>query len=107
MSSTHFNDVFYGEGVTADFAGGQMRMRSTDVTPSVDSKQFSMFCDEYSGELVCPQFKFNDGVGDRTVKLYRADAISDPSGGTTIDAEARAAIQSILNHLRNLGLVKS
>lgn len=35
------------------------------------------------------------------------DAIAAPTGGSTIDAEARTAIGSILTALRNVGLVKA
>lgn len=33
--------------------------------------------------------------------------VADPSGGAVIDAEARTAINSILNILENTGLMKS
>lgn len=32
-------------------------------------------------------------------------AIADPSGGATVDAEARAAIDDILAALRNVGII--
>lgn len=37
----------------------------------------------------------------------RADAISSPSGGTTVDAEARGAIDQILTTMRQHGLIGS
>ncbi len=37
---------------------------------------------------------------------FKSGAIADPTGGTTIDAEARTAITSVLVVLRNLGLIE-
>ena len=37
----------------------------------------------------------------------RSGAVADPSGGATIDAEARAAVQQILSALRQHGLIAS
>lgn len=37
----------------------------------------------------------------------RADAITSPSGGTTVDAEARGAIDQILTTMRQHGLIGS
>lgn len=39
------------------------------------------------------------------IKLYQQSLISDPTGGTTTDAEARTAINSILDILENNGLM--
>jgi hypothetical protein len=40
-----------------------------------------------------------------TLNLVEAAAIADPSGGATVDSQARTAIGSILTALRNAGLV--
>lgn len=37
--------------------------------------------------------------------MTQQSAIASPSGGATVDAEARAAVSSILTHLRTLGLI--
>lgn len=41
------------------------------------------------------------------IRLYQQPSISDPSGGSTIDTQARAALSSILSVLRNTGLIAS
>ena len=46
-------------------------------------------------------------IGDRQVVGDRVAAIASPSGGTTIDAEARAAVSAILAALRTHGLIES
>ena len=37
--------------------------------------------------------------------IVRQGAISAPSGGATVDAQSRTAITSIINALRNVGLI--
>jgi hypothetical protein len=37
----------------------------------------------------------------------RAAGISDPSGGVTVDAEARSAVEQILGTLRQHGLIET
>ena len=44
-------------------------------------------------------------IGGEQVLAARLAAIASPSGGTTIDAEARAAIGEILAALRGHGLI--
>ena len=44
-------------------------------------------------------------IGGNQVVGPRLAAVADPSGGSTIDAEARAAIASILLRLRQHGLI--
>jgi len=39
--------------------------------------------------------------------VIQANAISSPSGGTTVDSECRSAVSSILTMLRNKGLIAS
>lgn len=44
-------------------------------------------------------------VGGNQVVGTRLAAVADPTGGTTVDAEARAAIAAILARLRQHGLI--
>ena len=44
-------------------------------------------------------------VDDQQVVGGRAAAIASPSGGTTVDSEARAAVDAILAALRQHGLI--
>ena len=44
-------------------------------------------------------------IGDEQVVGSRAGAIASPSGGTTVDGEARATISAILDALRQHGLI--
>ncbi len=44
--------------------------------------------------------------GDQVVS-DRAGAVADPSGGTTIDTEARNAVVQILSALRHHGLISA
>ena len=46
-------------------------------------------------------------IGDEQVVGSRSEAISSPSGGTTIDSEARASVNSILDALRQHGLIET
>lgn len=46
-------------------------------------------------------------LGGDTVVTVRQAAISDPAGGTTIDAQARSALTAVLTALRAHGLVES
>ena len=51
--------------------------------------------------------QFNGSVGFyRKAPIVQALAITAPSGGSTSDAEARTAINSIITCLQNLGLTK-
>lgn len=101
MGSAFYSDVTFGEGVSIDVRG-QVKMRTTDVTPAIDSRQFSLFCDEYSGTLVCPQLLMNDGVADQTLKLFQGDAIVDAT-----DAASAITQQNLLfAHLRLMGILK-
>ena len=45
-------------------------------------------------------------IGDEQVVGSRAAAIASPTGGATIDSEARAAIEAILGALRAHGLIE-
>lgn len=47
------------------------------------------------------------GDARTAVGLTQQSAIANPTGGTTTDAEARAAINSILSALRTWGLIAS
>jgi hypothetical protein len=63
--------------------------------------------DDLSPDLVDT---IDDLVGDvaaMQTQLAPVDNIADPSEGTTVDAEARAAIASILDALETLGLMES
>jgi hypothetical protein len=46
-------------------------------------------------------------LGNRVVLAQTASAIPAPTGGTTIDGEARAAVSAVLAALRQLGLIAS
>ena len=46
-------------------------------------------------------------IGGNQVVGARAAAVEDPSGGTTVDTEARAAITAMLERLREHGLIAS
>jgi hypothetical protein len=46
-------------------------------------------------------------IEDQQVLASRAAAIASPSGGASPDAEARAAIDSILEALRHHGLIET
>lgn len=43
----------------------------------------------------------------RSGNWHIASSIADPSGGPTVDVEARATISSLLQQLRNLGVIDS
>lgn len=69
-------------------------------TPAADTCVMYAF-DQAPGNSA-PHFKTE--AGD-IVKLYRQSAIVNATGGATIDAEARTAINAALAVLRNLGLI--
>jgi hypothetical protein len=41
-----------------------------------------------------------------TTPVDQPEAISDPTGGSTVDTESRSAIQSLIDRLQELGLIK-
>ena len=45
-------------------------------------------------------------IGGQQVVGERLEAVASPSGGTTIDAEARAAIDAVIVALRTHGLIE-
>lgn len=53
--------------------------------------------------------EFEDSQAGKLIQRYndapQIPAIADPTGGATIDAEARTAIISILNALRGAGII--
>ncbi|MBW1953717.1 MAG: hypothetical protein JRI59_08235 [Deltaproteobacteria bacterium] len=66
------------------------------------SDMFQMWSADQAAGNACPHFRTENGA---VLKLYQQANINDPSGGSTVDAEARAAINSILDLLENLGLM--
>lgn len=66
------------------------------------SDMFQMWSADQAAGNACPHFRTENGA---VLKLYQQAHIDDPSGGTTVDAEARTAINSILDLLENLGLM--
>lgn len=65
---------------------------------------FARFSDAWgTGELVGDALVID---GDQVIGAQQA-AIANPSGGATIDAEARTAVTSILGALRAHGLIAS
>lgn len=57
-------------------------------------------------EAVSVRFRGGSWILDAP-RNYPAVAVPDPVGGTIIDAEARAAMASILDRMRHLGLLSS
>jgi len=45
-------------------------------------------------------------IGDQQVVGARLETVPSPSGGTTIDAEARAAVDAVIVALRTHGLIE-
>ncbi len=48
-----------------------------------------------------------DGAGDAVASGTQAALIADPADGTTVDAEARTAINAIIDALQAFGVVAS
>lgn len=46
-------------------------------------------------------------IGDEQVVVARAAAVAEPSGGTAVDVEARAAVGQILPALQGYGLIQT
>jgi hypothetical protein len=56
-----------------------------------------------AGVIDCAEVR----VGGQKVVGSRRNAITNPGGGTIVDVEGRAAIDAILNALREHGLIAS
>jgi hypothetical protein len=59
--------------------------------------------DDWNGAGTCvPFFRGEDGS---IVKLFTGSTIADPSGGAVQDAEARTAINALIDRLQGCGLI--
>jgi hypothetical protein len=103
-------------GATGDWQGqsGKLALASDGgwrfVTPVAGLCLWSIPDQSYAG-FDGSQWRWGDWpvqrvmVAGQPVVGARQSAIADPSGGTTVDSQARAAVQSILTALRTHGLI--
>ncbi len=61
---------------------------------------FAVYAKDQAAGNACPHFMTENGA---VVKLYQRAHVADPSGGSTIDSQARTAINAILATLEALG----
>ena len=95
-------------------AGNKFRLISTDVGSGADGDIFSVLDAGqgilFSGEVEIDGDLNHDGPN---IGLYgaspvaQASKISDPSGGATIDAEARTAINALIEALEGIGIASA
>ena len=76
------------------------KTESAPTTSPADS--FQMYSADQTAGNAAPHFRTELG---HVIKLFQQNHITDPSGGSTQDAEARTAINAILAALENLGLL--
>lgn len=73
----------------------------TGTAPSAGvTDSFLMYSKDQAAGNACPHFMTELS---KEIKLYQRAHVADPTGGTTIDAEARTAINAILVTLESMG----
>jgi len=85
--------------------GHYQHFNSATIPVASVTDGFILYGDDQVAGNSCPHFRTENGD---IIQLWRGAAIPDPAGGAIIDAEARAAITAILNHLRvtpGIGLI--
>ena len=76
-------------------------VHATGTAPaSSPADAYQMYSADQTAGNACPHIRTEAG---QIVKIYQAAHIADPSGGATVDTEARAAIVSILAALEAFG----
>jgi hypothetical protein len=76
---------------------------ATDTPPgSSPLDAWQMYSADQAPGNACPHIRTEHG---ETVKLFQGVTIADPAGGGTTDAEARAAICTIIDRLQGCGLI--
>lgn len=86
-------------------SGGKQTIESGGI---VDFESGSFF--KIGGTAVTPsaaELNKLDGAGEVVASGTQAALISDPTGGTTTDAEARTAINAVIDALQAFGIVAS
>lgn len=65
------------------------------------ANQFALYAADITAGQSAPHFRTENG---KVIKLYQQAHIADPTGGATVDSQARAAVAAILVALETLGL---
>lgn len=63
---------------------------------------FQLYSADQVAGNACPFVRTENGA---IIKLYQETGVADPTGGTTIDTEARTAISALLTRLESIGLL--
>jgi hypothetical protein len=101
-----FGNVAIGSAGTSDatiFGSSAAKVVGiwTGTAPtSAPADMFQMYSKDIAAGEAAPHFMTEHGD---IIKLYQRAHVADPSGGATVDAEARTAINAILSSLENLG----
>lgn len=90
----------YVVGLGLGDGGGYIELTNV-AAPTVAADSFAMYATDQTAGNAAPHFKTENG---QIVKLFTSAFIADPTGGTP-DAEARTAINAILDILVATGLM--
>jgi len=92
-------------GGSAGTSGVGVLAQKTATAPSSSPvDEFQMYSADQTAGNACPHFRTELG---NVIKLYQQALINDPSGGATVDSNARTAINAILDILENTGLMSA
>ena len=82
--------------------GGNIQWKNK-VPTTTPASTYTQYADTASAGNTAAHFRTELG---QIIKLYTQSAITNPTGGSTTDSEARTAIIAILTVLRNAGLIE-
>lgn len=97
-TSNDFAFVLNGAAKVIFDTGGNIRP-ATDAANDLGTSSFA-FATGYINTVVTDAIE----IGGINVLTGQAAAVSDPSGGSTVDAEARAVIGTVIDRLQGIGL---
>lgn len=63
---------------------------------------FQMWGQDQTGGNCAPHFKTEDGD---IIRLYQSTVVNPPTGGGTVDAEARLAVSGVIQALKDMGFI--
>jgi hypothetical protein len=92
--------IYLGDSSYLDEANRILLMATGTAPGSSPADSAQLWVDDAAVGNACFHTRTENGA---VLKLYQQAHIADPSGGATVDAQARTAINSILTVLENIG----
>jgi hypothetical protein len=94
------NMLLAGAAAVGTSGAGVVGLANGTAPSSSPADMFQLYSNDQAAGNACPHFRTENGA---IIKLYQLAHVADPSGGATVDAEARSAVNSILTTLESLG----